>query len=115
MSLSNETNRKLVARLKTPNMMDKVLFPHVLLLMSNEGKHFITGIFDIRTSRILFCELIFCSVKSCHGKREPGEKGEQSSSAHKYAKALLLINVISFIPAAPLVTCAGTCFQPLQI
>lgn len=57
MSFSSETNRKLATRLKTQVMMDKVLFPHVSFLTSAEGKHFITGIFDIRTRRS-------CSVKS---------------------------------------------------
>lgn len=115
LSFSNETNRKLAARLKIQNKIDEFLLPHISFLTSTEGKLFTTGIFVIRTCRILFCEVISCSVKSCCGKCEPGERGEQKSHGYRYAKSILLTNWVSFITAAPSVFCAGTCFQPPQI
>lgn len=115
MSLSSETNRRVVVRLKIQNMMDKVLFPHVSFLMSTEGKHFITEIFDIRIHRILFYEVISCSLWSPvmgNGSQERGES--RRAVVTDMQNPYFLINWISFIPAAPSVICAGRC-QPPQI
>jgi len=68
--------------------MDKVLFPHLSFLMFTEAKHFITGIFDVRIRRMLFCRVISCSTKSCHE-----ERGQSRGAAvTDMQKSVFLIN-----------------------